>query len=111
MIGLLIDCGLRVSEVTGIDLDGLDIDGETATVTGKGSRVRAAYFGAKTGQALDRYLRERRNHRHASSAALFLGERGRFTPDGVRERLKIRADMAGSTQPRSTHTDSAYQCS
>jgi site-specific recombinase XerC len=53
VIGLLIDCGLRVSEVTGIDLDGLDIDGETATVTGKGSRVRAAYFGAKTGQALD----------------------------------------------------------
>lgn len=76
------------------------------TVTGKGSRVRAAYFGAKTGQALDRYLRERRNHRHASSAALFLGERGRFTPDGVRERLKVRADMAGLDRPRSTHIGS-----
>jgi site-specific recombinase XerC len=92
---LLIDCGLRVSEVTGIDLDHLDLDAESITVTGKGSRVRAAYFGAKTGQALDRYLRERRNHRHASSSALFLGERGRFTPDGVRERLKVRADIAG----------------
>ncbi|WP_142393831.1 tyrosine-type recombinase/integrase, partial [Mycobacterium avium] len=31
----------------------------------------------------------------ASNSALFLGERGRFTPDGVRERLKVRADMAG----------------
>jgi site-specific recombinase XerC len=92
---LLIDCGLRVSEVTGIDLDHLDLGAESITVTGKGSRVRAAYFGAKTGQALDRYLRERRNHRHASSSALFLGERGRFTPDGVRERLKVRADIAG----------------
>jgi site-specific recombinase XerC len=92
---LLIDCGLRVSEVTGIDLDHLDLDGESVTVTGKGSRVRPAYFGARTGQALDRYLRERRNHRHASSSALFLGERGRFTPDGVRERLKVRAAMAG----------------
>jgi site-specific recombinase XerD len=95
VIRLLIDCGLRVSEVTGIDLDHLDLDGESVVVTGKGSRMRAAYFGARTGQALDRYLRERRNHRHASSAALFLGERGRFTPDGVRERLKIRAEMAG----------------
>jgi site-specific recombinase XerD len=95
IIRLLIDCGLRVSEVTGIDLDHLDLDAETVTVTGKGSRVRAAYFGAKTGQALDRYLRERRNHRHGSSGALFLGERGRFTPDGVRERLKIRAELAG----------------
>ncbi len=95
VIRLLIDCGLRVSEVTGIDLDHLDLDGESVTVTGKGSRVRPAYFGARTGQALDRYLRERRNHRHASNLALFLGERGRFTPDGVRERLKVRADMAG----------------
>jgi len=95
VIRLLIDCGLRVSEVTGIDLEHLDLDGESVTVTGKGSRVRPAYFGARTGQALDRYLRERRNHRHASSPALFLGERGRFTPDGVRERLKIRAEMAG----------------
>jgi site-specific recombinase XerD len=95
VIRLLIDCGLRVSEVTGINLDHLDLDGESVTVTGKGSRVRAAYFGARTGQSLDRYIRERAKHRHASSSALFLGERGRFTPDGVRERLKIRADMAG----------------
>lgn len=95
LIRLLIDCGLRVSEVTGIDLDDLDLDGETVRVTGKGSRVRNAYFGAKTGQALDRYMRERTKQRHASSPALFLGERGRFTPDGVRERLKVRADMAG----------------
>jgi site-specific recombinase XerD len=95
IIRLLIDCGVRVSEVTGIDLEHLDLDGESVTVTGKGSRVRPAYFGARTGQALDRYLRARREHRHSSSAALFLGERGRFTPDGVRERLKVRADMAG----------------
>jgi site-specific recombinase XerD len=102
VIRLLIDCGLRVSEVTGIDLPDLDLDSESVTVTGKGSRVRAAYFGAKTGQALDRYIRERARHRHASSSALFLGERGRFTPDGVRERLKIRADMAG-LDPATVH--------
>ncbi|RFZ47543.1 Tyrosine recombinase XerC [Mycobacterium marinum] len=101
-IRLLIDCGLRVSELTGIDLDHLDLDGETVTVTGKGSRVRAAYFGARTGQALDRYLRERAKHRYKSSTALFLGERGRFTPDGVRERLKVRAEMAG-LDPANVH--------
>lgn len=95
VIRLLLDCGLRVSELTGIDIEHLDLDAESVTVIGKGSRVRAAYFSAKTGQALDRYLRERARHRQASSPALFLGERGRFTPDGVRERLKVRADMAG----------------
>lgn len=95
VIRLLIDCGLRVSELTGIDLDRLDLDAESIVVTAKGARVRAAYFGAKTGQALDRYIRARALHRQASGAALFLGQRGRFTPDGVRERLKVRADMAG----------------
>lgn len=95
VIRLLIDCGLRVSELTGIDTKDLDLDAESVEVIGKGSRVRVAYFGGKTGLALDRYLRARRSHRHATEPALFLGERGRFTPDGVRERLKVRADRAG----------------
>lgn len=95
VIRLLIDCGMRVSELTGIEAKDLDLDSESVQVTGKGSRVRMAYFGSKTGLALDRYLRARRSHRHAADPALFLGERGRFTPDGVRERLKVRADRAG----------------
>jgi site-specific recombinase XerD len=95
VIRLLIDCGLRVSELTGIDTKDLHLDADSVEVTGKGSRVRMAYFGSKTGLALDRYLRARRAHRHATDPALFLGERGRFTPDGVRERLKVRAERAG----------------
>lgn len=102
VIRLLLDCGLRVSEVTGIDVDSIDLDAESVTVVGKGSRVRAAYFGAKTGQSLDRHIRERAKQRHSSSPALFLGERGRFTPDGVRERLKVRAEQAG-LDPRLVH--------
>jgi site-specific recombinase XerD len=102
LIRLLIDCGLRVSELTGIDMEDLDLDGESVKVTGKGSRVRMAYFGSKTGLALDRYLRDRRGHRHSSIPALFLGERGRFTPDGVRERLNVRAERAG-LDPKLVH--------
>ncbi len=51
----------------------LNLDAESVQVTGKGSRVRVAYFGGKTGLALDRYLRARRGHRHAADPALFLG--------------------------------------
>jgi site-specific recombinase XerC len=39
VIRLLIDCGLRVSELTGIDTKDLDLDAESVEVTGKGSRV------------------------------------------------------------------------
>ncbi|MGE2692221.1 tyrosine-type recombinase/integrase [Mycolicibacterium pulveris] len=102
VIRILIDCGLRISEVVGADLVDLDLDAETLIVTGKGSRVRPVYFGVKAGQALDRYLRVRAQHRHASNPALFLGERGRFTDDGARKRVKLRAEMAG-LDPKVVH--------
>jgi site-specific recombinase XerD len=95
MIRLLIDCGLRASELVGIDCRDLDLDAESVQVTGKGSRVRMAYFTASTTLALDRYLRARRGHRYASDPGLFLSERGRLTTDGVRDRLKVRAEAAG----------------
>jgi site-specific recombinase XerD len=103
MVRLLLDCGMRVSELVGIDLDDLDLDAEmVTTITGKGDRTRPAYFGANTGLALDRYIRARSKHRHAGTPALFLGERGRLTPDGVRERLKVRAERAG-LDPKLVH--------
>jgi site-specific recombinase XerC len=102
VVRLLIDCGLRVSELTGIDIEDLDLDGESVKVTGKGSRVRLAYFGSKTGLALFRYCvtvvgTAMRLTRRCSSA-----NGGRFTTDGVRERLKARAERAG-LDPKLVH--------
>jgi site-specific recombinase XerD len=102
LIRLLLDCGLRASELVGIDCNDLDLDAGSVTVTGKGSRVRMAYFGARTALALDRYQRERRGHRYAADPGLFLSERGRLSTDGVRERLKVRAAQAG-LDPATVH--------
>src|SRR3954465_5187923 len=54
---LLLDTGIRVSELVGLDLDDVDLDRELAVVVGQGSRPVGVPFGAKTGQAIDRYLR------------------------------------------------------
>ena len=97
IVRLLLDCGLRVSELSGLNLGEVDLDREMALVTGKGNKVRAIYFGARTARALDRYLRERRRHRHARDPALLLSQRGRLSPDGVRDALKARAAIAGIT--------------
>jgi site-specific recombinase XerD len=102
LIRLLLDCGLRASELTGIDCKDLDLDAGSVLVTGKGSRVRMAYFGARTALALDRYQRERRGHRYAADPGLFLSERGRLTTDGVRDRLRVRAAQAG-LDPATVH--------
>lgn len=107
-IRLLIDCGIRASELTGIMLDDLDLDGESLVVTGKGSRVRVVYFGSKTALALDRYLRVRARQRHADLPNLLIGERGPLSPDGVSDRLEVRgrqAGIAGKVNPhRFRHT-------
>ena len=98
VIRMLLDCGLRVSELCGITLADLDLNREVALVTGKGNKTRAVYFGARTGRALDRYLRERRTHKQARfTEALFLSQRGGLSADGVRDILHTRGAQAGVT--------------
>ena len=53
------------------------------------------YFGARTARALDRYVGARASHRWAHLDALFLTQRGALSPDGARERVKLRGAMAG----------------
>lgn len=94
MIRILLDCGLRVSELCGLATD-VDLDSGMALVRGKGNKVRPVYFGTRTTAALDRYLRARRSHRWAHLDALFLTQRGALSPDGARERIKLRGQQAG----------------
>src|SRR3954468_10695400 len=70
---LLLDTGVRVSELCGLKLEDVDLDRELAYVVGKGSRPRVVPFSAKTAQAIDRYLRIRALHAQASSPKLLLG--------------------------------------
>lgn len=87
--------GLRASEVAGLTLEDVDLEQDVVIVLGKGRRPRTVPFGDKTGQALSRYLRERRKHRHARLPALWLGRAGAFGADGLRRSLARRCDQAG----------------
>lgn len=95
VIRLLIDTGMRLAELANLSVDDLDFDADVAHVMGKGRRLRACPFGAKTGQALDRYLRARARHPQARSKALWLGRKGGLTPSGVRPIVWRRSDEAG----------------
>lgn len=95
IIRLLVDTGMRCSELVGLAVDNLDLAQDVAIVIGKGGRPRSCPFGPKTGQAIDRFLRLRRTHPHAGSAALWLGMKGRMTDSGVRQMLERRAIEAG----------------
>jgi site-specific recombinase XerD len=102
IVRLFADGGLRLAELAGLTVADIDLRERMVYVTGKGSRRsgprhRAVPVGVRTMQALDRYLRERRQHPWASADALWLGDRGRgpMTPDGVKAALQRRAAVAG----------------
>lgn len=95
VLRLLIDTGARASEVVNLELVDLNLATGTIKVHGKGDRFRIVPFGAQTSRALDRYIRARRQHPHAASKRLWIGERGPWTYDGMADALRTRAHDAG----------------
>jgi site-specific recombinase XerD len=95
IIRLFIDTGVRRSELAGLQVADIDFTQNVAIVMGKGRRPRACPFGRKTTQALDRYLRIRALHPHASSPALWLGREGPLIGESIAAMIKRRAKAAG----------------
>lgn len=53
---LLYGCGIRVSELAGLDLDDIDRNERWLLVRGKGRKQRQVPFGRRAAEALERYL-------------------------------------------------------
>ncbi len=88
MLELLYSSGLRVSELTGLDVTHLRLDLGLVQVTkGKGGRERLVPLGSKADEALNAWLRARPAllaPERAEEPALFLNRRGgRLTPRSV----------------------------
>lgn len=95
IIRLLLDTGLRRGELAAMKVDDLDRDHGVVHVIGKGKRPRTVPFGNRTGQAIDRYVRARRQHPMASSLTLWLSQRGPISGSGVAQLLEARCERAG----------------
>jgi site-specific recombinase XerD len=99
IIRLFIDCGLRLSELTGLTLDDVDRMQAQVTVRGKGSKWRQVDYSVRTGKALAKYLRVRQKHELARLDALWLGSRGMaLRPNGVTQMIRRRCRQAGIGQ-------------
>ena len=70
----LYSCGIRVSELTGLDVGGIDLDDGLVRVLGKGGKERIVPLGSKARSALADYLAAR-NH-SAAGDPLFINARG-----------------------------------
>ncbi|MBT0653285.1 tyrosine recombinase XerC [Geomobilimonas luticola] len=70
----LYSCGIRVSELTGLDIGGIDLEEGLARVLGKGGKERIVPLGSKARTALAEYLAAR--NRPAVTEPLFINARG-----------------------------------
>lgn len=88
VLELLYATGIRVSELTGLDVDDVDDERRVARVLGKGRRERSVPYGAPAAAALRDWLARGRPvlARPGAGAALFVGARGgRLGVRAVRE--------------------------
>jgi integrase/recombinase XerC len=73
---LLYSSGLRLAELVGLDLGGLDLPDRTVHVTGKGDKARIVPVGAEAVKALTLWLKERVSIAKTGETALFVGRGG-----------------------------------
>lgn len=79
ILEVLYSSGIRVAELTGLDIKDLDFTRSTMRVIGKGNKERVVPFGQPAKQALGNYINDARTKfiNEKSGNALFIGSRGK----------------------------------
>lgn len=98
IITLFLNCGMRVSELVGINMNDVDRELRSLTVTGKGNKQRIVYLNSACKVALADYYTERISEAHAkaNTPALFLSNREqRISVKTVQWLVYKYLDMAG----------------
>ncbi len=99
---LLYSSGLRVSELTGLNVGSIDLTEKLVRVLGKGRKERIVPVGSKAVAALQAYLSER--SATLNDEPLFLNARGgRLTARSVQRNLKTRLIKTGVLKNISPH--------
>jgi site-specific recombinase XerD len=98
---MLLDTGVRVSEMGNINLEDIDTERGWVKVTGKGAKERVVRIGASAQKALWRYLVYRPN---TEKGRLWLTEEGTpLRPNGIQMVIKRLKQRAGVTSRGNCH--------
>ena len=106
MITLFLNCGIRLSELVGLNRSSVHFAAKTMTVLGKGNKERLLYLNNACIRSLEEYLKERSQIKSIKDKnALFLSSRGtRITARRVQQIIQRSLEQAGlAGQGFSTH--------
>lgn len=96
ILELLYSSGLRLAELTGLDLGDVDLADQTVRVTGKGSKDRIVPVGRMARRAVKNWLKSRAGLAEPGEKALFVSQRGsRLSRRTVQDRVKVWARRQG----------------
>ncbi len=102
ILEILYSCGLRISELTGLNVSEVDVEQALVRVLGKGGKERIVPVGRHALKALSDYLEERGHP--ADGEPLFLNRFGkRLTPRSVQRNLKKHLLLAGLLKDATPH--------
>lgn len=105
MLELLYGAGLRISELTRLDVDDLDPVERLVLVRGKGGKERIVPYGEVAAVELDAWLVRARPTLRPKGPAVFLNARGgRLTRQGAWKLIKGHAERVGLVDVTSPHT-------
>lgn len=97
---LFYSSGLRLAELSSLDVIDIQFSSALITVTGKGSKTRTVPVGSVALKALKKWLELRDHHcSDPNEAALFISQRGaRLGNRSIQQRLKLLAQKQGIHQ-------------
>lgn len=96
ILELLYSSGLRLAELTSLDIGDMDLSDRTVRVTGKGAKQRIVPIGRKAIEALRLWLGARAAYADVGEKAVFVSQRGsRISHRGVQQRVKHWAKIQG----------------
>ena len=96
ILELLYSSGLRLAELTGLDIGDVDLGDGTVAVTGKGGKDRIVPIGRFAKEALKNWLGERSSMAKGDEKAYFVSQRGtRISPRSVQARVDHWAKRQG----------------
>lgn len=104
MLELLYATGMRVGELTGLDIGDVDLARGLAHVTGKGNKQRVVPFGNEASAAVAAWLESGRDELAGDTPAMFVGTRGGRIDQRQVRRVVERAGRGAGVEHVGPHT-------
>ena len=103
ILELLYSCGLRVSELVGINLNELDLNSMSVKVLGKGNKERLVPLGSKASTAIKTYLSQRLDLKPKDDCLFVNSRGGRLSTRSIDRIIKKYAAISGIPKNISPH--------